>query len=375
MSFKALPVAIVGAGISGLAAAQVLLEARIPFQIFDKARGLGGRLATRRLAFPWNDMEHAVSLDHGAQFISAFQPAFRAQVDLWLERGLLIPYFERRSAWRYQCPQGMNALAKDFSITLGLEKQVARESQVHLIESTEQGIRLEFLKHSAQVTPSSCYSQVILTAPVPQALELIDRSLASRPTFPDEIHNSITPLRTLTYDPCFAGLFVVKRESLTEAFSKVLQRFKEQEGFEERGVIWLSSVRDRGGELPDGVEAFTVHMSASWTQTHWEVQDPSQGADLLFQQVMALGLIHPQSSLQSSVLAHSVQKWRYSAPRALFDSPYFEVPFAVPHREYHSQGTSIWLCGDAFQGPRVEGAFLSGRATAQAVIERFKGGR
>ncbi len=372
MSFNGLPVAIVGAGISGIAAAQVLQSAHIPFQIFDKARGVGGRLATRRLSFRWKDEDHAVALDHGAQFLSAFHPDFRAQVDQWLKRGLLRPYFERRAAFRYQCPRGMNALAKDFSDAFGLTSHVARESQVHLIEPTEQGILLEFSKHSAEVIPSSHYSQVILTAPVPQALELIDRSLVSRPTFPDEIHDSITPLRTLTYDPCFAGLFVVKRESLTEAFLKVLQRFKEQEGFEESGVIWLSSVRDRGGELPDGVEAITVHMSASWTQSNWEVQDPFQGADLLFRQLMALGVIHPNSSLQSSVLAHSVQKWRYSAPRALFDSPYFEVPFAVPHREYHSQGTSIWLCGDAFQGPRVEGAFLSGRATAQAVIEKLR---
>lgn len=76
-------VAIVGAGISGATCAGMLAAAGCDVDVFDKARGAGGRLATRRLDSGW------VTL--GAPFVSAWNPPFRAQLATWSSRGWLLP--------------------------------------------------------------------------------------------------------------------------------------------------------------------------------------------------------------------------------------------------------------------------------------------
>ena len=74
-------VVIVGAGISGLVAADELRAAGAHVSVVDKGRSPGGRLATRRIG--------AATLDHGAQFFTVRTPAFQHRVDAWIERGLV----------------------------------------------------------------------------------------------------------------------------------------------------------------------------------------------------------------------------------------------------------------------------------------------
>ncbi len=78
---KAIRIAVIGAGLSGLSAARVLHDQGHQVQIFEKSRGLGGRAATRR--------GDGVSFDHGAQYFTARDPAFRRVVEAWCERGVV----------------------------------------------------------------------------------------------------------------------------------------------------------------------------------------------------------------------------------------------------------------------------------------------
>ena len=57
-------IAIIGAGIAGLAAAQQLKQPDFGMTLIEKSRGVGGRMATRRI----NDLQY----DHGAQYFSAW---------------------------------------------------------------------------------------------------------------------------------------------------------------------------------------------------------------------------------------------------------------------------------------------------------------
>ena len=68
-------VIVVGAGLSGLMAAQEIHNAGHEVIVFDKGRGVGGRLATRRI--------DAATLDHGAQFFTVRTNEFAAHVDKW----------------------------------------------------------------------------------------------------------------------------------------------------------------------------------------------------------------------------------------------------------------------------------------------------
>ena len=74
-------IAIIGAGIAGLSAAQTLRGARCKVSVFDKSRGSGGRLASKRSAFG--------NLDLGAQYFTARERNFSAQVEHWHQQGLI----------------------------------------------------------------------------------------------------------------------------------------------------------------------------------------------------------------------------------------------------------------------------------------------
>ena len=61
-------VAVIGAGLAGLACARRLAEAGVHARVFEAQRAPGGRLATRRFA--------TASFDHGAQFLTAVDAGF-----------------------------------------------------------------------------------------------------------------------------------------------------------------------------------------------------------------------------------------------------------------------------------------------------------
>ena len=88
--------AIIGAGMAGLACADRLAEDGIAVRLFDKGRGPGGRMSTRRV-------ETAIgtaSFDHGAQYFTVRDPLFRLQVDGWAAAGVAVPWPEAGAdAW------------------------------------------------------------------------------------------------------------------------------------------------------------------------------------------------------------------------------------------------------------------------------------
>ena len=72
--------AVVGAGIAGLSCARALTDAGVRVTVLDKGRGSGGRMSTRR-GEGW-------ACDHGAQYFTARDPRFRAEVARWLAAGV-----------------------------------------------------------------------------------------------------------------------------------------------------------------------------------------------------------------------------------------------------------------------------------------------
>src|SRR5512139_1455019 len=64
------PVLIVGAGVSGLSCARALADAGRKALVLDRARGVGGRCATRRL--------EGQPIDYGPAFLHGRDPAFLA---------------------------------------------------------------------------------------------------------------------------------------------------------------------------------------------------------------------------------------------------------------------------------------------------------
>ncbi len=79
--------AIIGAGIAGLACADALSSAGHTAELFDKGRGAGGRMSTRR----WQTTIGEVTADHGAQYFTARDPDFIRLVRDWRDMGIAAP--------------------------------------------------------------------------------------------------------------------------------------------------------------------------------------------------------------------------------------------------------------------------------------------
>ena len=77
-------VMVIGAGVSGLLAAETLRDRGLRVVVLDKGRGVGGRLATRRT--------HPDVFDHGAQSFTARDPQFRLRVEAWQAAGIVRPW-------------------------------------------------------------------------------------------------------------------------------------------------------------------------------------------------------------------------------------------------------------------------------------------
>ncbi|MCA9619111.1 MAG: NAD(P)-binding protein [Myxococcales bacterium] len=76
------------AGLSGCFAARTLADHGLAVTVFEKSRGLGGRMATRR----HESQGQPSSFDHGAQYFTVRDERFRRYVAAWQERGIVAPW-------------------------------------------------------------------------------------------------------------------------------------------------------------------------------------------------------------------------------------------------------------------------------------------
>lgn len=106
-----LPLAVIGAGIAGIACARDLVAAGHAVRVFDKGRAPGGRVATRRAALPDGT---PLRFDHGAQYASARDPAFAAA----LRAAGAVPWPD---ATRLVGVPGMSALGRSLAEGLAIE--------------------------------------------------------------------------------------------------------------------------------------------------------------------------------------------------------------------------------------------------------------
>ena len=80
-------IAIVGAGISGCVCASQLVRAGHEVTIIEKGRGVGGRMATRRM--------EGARIDHGAQFFTTRDQRLSKLNQIWLQEGQVVPWYDQ----------------------------------------------------------------------------------------------------------------------------------------------------------------------------------------------------------------------------------------------------------------------------------------
>jgi len=155
-----LDVAVIGAGMAGLAAARTLEAAGHRVQVFDKGRGIGGRLSTRRTEYG--------AFDHGAQYATVRDPAFSHYIAELQSKGAVHVWDSVRQGGAVGKP-GMAALVKaGFAGTEGIA--VVTGFEVAHIGKVAEG----YVLSDRDGLHQGPFDKVIVTAPAPQAMQLLD---------------------------------------------------------------------------------------------------------------------------------------------------------------------------------------------------------
>jgi hypothetical protein len=321
---------VVGAGLSGLMAANLLKAYGFKITVLDKSHSVGGRLATRRIG--------PGRADHGAQFFTVRTSEFHGWVDRWLAEGVV---FQWSTGWsdgsvattladgypRYAVRGGMNNLAKHLArgLDLGIEAEVTK------IFPIDNGWQAE-VQNGLTFTSRA----LLLTPPVPQALGLLAAGQTEL-TAQDE-----ADLQAIQYDPSLTGLFWV--EGLVNLPRPgAIQR-------PERPFCWIADNQAKGISLEARI--ITVQVSPRLSRQLWELPD-QEALDHL-----KTGL-EPYFVPGTKVRQAYLKRWQYATPSTVYPKRRFVAVNLPP----------LVFAGDAFGGPRIEGAALSGLAAGRALGE------
>ncbi len=325
-------VLVVGAGLAGLTAARRLSESNVRVVILEASDEVGGRLATIPVGDGWADA--------GAQFFTVREPKFASVAGQWLAEGLV---FEWSRGWsdgsldasstdsypRYVARGGFGCLAQH----LAKEVDVRHPIRVVSINYTDNEWKL---RDGADEVWSS--KGVILTPPVPQTLTLLDSGPIRLPPKERRL------LDAIVYAPCLCGLFEIEGvPSLPRPGA--IQR-------PTASITWMADNQRKG--ISSDAHVLTVHASPS----------ESRGRYSLPEEVVLkwmLEEIGPWLRREMRVVNTELVRWPYAIPESLYPARCLAGNWPGP----------IALGGDAFDGPRVEGAVLSGLAAAEALLARL----
>jgi renalase len=316
-------VLIIGAGLAGLSAANELQLAGYRVLVVDKGRGLGGRLAGRRIG--------GATFDYGAQFMTTRQPRFVEQVNQWVDAGVAEPWYssvtgQPNSHVRYRGVPTMTAIAK----YMAQDIDILRATRVTAIGHEDNGW-IAILDNGASVSADS----MIITAPAPQTIELLATGNTQLP------NDKCARLNRIVYESCIAVMAILDGPSNISSPGATM--------LEVGPIAWISDNQQKGvSSLP----AITIHGSAAFSAKYLDYD-----RNLVAEKLIAAA----KPYVGANVLEFQVHRWRYSKPIVMDEH-------SCMLASEHTSLPPLIFAGDAFAGPRVEGAVLSGWAAAEALI-------
>jgi renalase len=310
------PVVVVGAGISGVAAARALTDGGREVVVLDRGRRIGGRMASRRT--------DGRMVDTGASYFTVSDEAFRAQVADWEARGLARPWTDTFSVShdgdlspksgpvRWAAPGGLRSLVEDLAADLDVrEATVARVGP---------GRDVDGLPASA----------VVLAMPDPQAVRLLDPAYAT-----------VIGALTDPFDPVLA---------LTATFAG--RSWPDVDGAFVADDPIISWVADDGRRRGDGAPVLVAHSTPEFAAEHLVAPDEAAGP--------MTAALRDALGIDAEPTSTHVHRWTFGKPAGTRDQTFF--------LDDHLVG----VCGDAWSDkPRVETAYLSGRALGEALLARL----
>ncbi len=348
-------VAVIGAGMSALTCARQLQHAGYRVVILEKSRGVGGRVATRRL--------HGTLADHGTCYLTPKGEAFRSLLLPMIATGVLTVWTDTVHELgadgtlhaadanpRFIAPDGMTAIAKFLAHDLDIRLS-------HVVKTIAQGDDGHWQVTCQHTAPDQTMTTVTLSAgaivvaiPAPQAVMLLQTLPVG--VLPDAF---LQQVQSVTFTPCLsviAGYAVDRRQEWLSQYPNVCSVTFTKDG----NLAWLGDDSSKRKDAPQPV--FVVQSTAAFAEQYLDaISLQSAGYTLLKRAA---------ERLQAAWLATpdwlQVHRWRYAFARSPLADPDLSAETAAP----------LVCAGDWCGGQKVEQAFLSGLAAAASIDRQLQ---
>ncbi len=340
-------IAVIGAGIAGLACARTLTQAGHRVTVLDKGSTPGGRMASRDTPFG--------SFDHGAQYFTVRDARFEKTLALtpglakrWSANAVRVldPHGRVAEAAlpsgepHWVCVPTMDALPRHWAAPLVDAGSLDMQTRVTRIERDALDPKRWQLQTSGPQDSVHVYSgfdTVLLAIPHAQAEALL-RLSALAPQMQEK-------LAKVEVAPCWT-LMLAFPQAVQPNLTHLGPQWNAALSTHHR-IAWLARESSKPGRSP--VERWTVQASAAWSQEHLQDDEPRVTAKLQKAFAEVTG-IHAEPSFTQ------VHRWRWAKTL---------TPLGRSH--LWDGKTGLGLCGDWCLGHRAEDAFISGLELALKV--------
>ncbi len=340
--------AIIGAGMAGITCARTLVQAGHKVTVFEKSRGVSGRMATRDSAFG--------TFDHGAQYFTALDPRFVEALQTtpelckrWSantvqeldELGRTTGTAKPDSHAHWVAVPGMKSLVQGWAKPLQSAGQIELQTTVTQIERDavrpqQWQLRTEALDGALHVY--SGFDAVLLAAPAAQVQTLLHTSgLAAA---------WVKQIDSVQVAPCWT-LMLAFPQAMQPGMSTLGPQWNAARSSHHR-IAWAARESSKPARQP--IERWTVQASAAWSQEHLH-DDPARAEAKLIKAFAEVTGIRAEPAHVDS------QRWLYAKTL---------MPLGKSHLWDAKKG--LGACGDWCLGYRVEDAFVSGLELALAAL-------
>jgi renalase len=322
-------IAVVGAGLAGLTAARTLHAAGHRVHVFEKSRGVGGRIATNRAS--------EAAFDHGAPYFTARDERFIEEIQEWLRAGTctawhakVAPEFARGSALRnadepwFVGTPAMKDLASNWSTDLA----ISYLTEIRAVK--RDGAAWKLVANDGENL--GAFDLVLVATPAPEAVPLLPPG---------------SPLRFAVEQIVVLPCWTVMLE-----YADNLPLCTDAGQPEDEVLGWLTYDTSKP-DRPKDAHRWVLHATTDWSIANLLSTERHVAEEMLERLSALCGETHLPEPRR--VFAH---RWRY----ATVDSP-------LGRSAEFDPAFGIGVAGDWCLGGSVESAYLSGLALAESVLE------
>ncbi len=323
-------IAVIGAGVAGLACARRLHDAGAEVVVFEREAHPSGRAATL--------IDSAGPFDHGAQYFTVSDARFAAALDAWLAAGVVQRWQGRIVAIDANGVSDKSASAERYVAVPGMRRLGIHLAQGLAVRHSTAVARLHWrdgwwLQGEPDGQDHGPYDAVIAAVPSALAADLLEgcSPIAAR-------------AREVTWEPCWAVTVALGQKSGIDFAGAFVNH--------DPILSWaaLDSGKPRRGQVDGVAERWVLHARPTWSQRYRDLQ-AHDAARWISRSFAAL--------LRGRLLAAQACSWFW--PHA---TPVNPLPSLCVWDSERRHG----MAGDWCGGPYTEGAYLSGLAAAEAAL-------